>query len=119
MYLMQFNPQGLTPASFIMVKGPNDAEGKVVARPYTPTTSNGTIFVLNKFGIIFTDISFSKSDVKGHFDLVIKAYPTGVVSSYMHGLKVGPLFFNNIDTLLSYCNNPPSRWAIRSRSRAP
>ncbi len=29
------------------------------------------------------------ADVKGHFDLVIKSYPNGVVSKYMDGLKEG------------------------------
>lgn len=29
------------------------------------------------------------TDVKGHFDLVIKSYPNGVVSKYMDGLKEG------------------------------
>lgn len=37
-------------------------------RPYTPTSTDRE---------------------KGHFELVIKSYPTGVVSSYMNSLKVG------------------------------
>jgi Oxidoreductase FAD-binding domain len=50
-----------------MIKGPNDADGKVVAKPYTPTTL---------------------SDEKGHFELVVKVYPGGKVSGHLHGLKV-------------------------------
>jgi len=50
-------------ASFIMVK---NAAGD--ARPYTPTTLN---------------------DQKGSFELVVKAYPGGKVSEYLHSLKVG------------------------------
>lgn len=28
-------------ASFVMIKGPLDADGKVTMRPYTPTSTNG------------------------------------------------------------------------------
>lgn len=55
-------------ASFILVKGPNDSKGKVVTRPYTPTSTNAE---------------------KGHFELMIKAYPGGHVTQYLHSLKVG------------------------------
>jgi len=58
---------GLTTASFILVKG-SDKEGKVAVRPYTPISSNST---------------------KGHLDLLIKKYPEGNVSKYVHDLKVG------------------------------
>jgi len=54
---------GAHTASFIMVK---NAVGD--ARPYTPTTLN---------------------DQKGSFELVVKAYPGGKVSEYLHSLKVG------------------------------
>ncbi len=54
--------------------------------------------------------SLPASDVKGHFDLVIKAYPDGVVSSYLHGLKV-------LSPYTVYCTvlTAPCRWATRSR----
>ena len=42
--------------------------GKPVIRPYTPV---------------------SHPDEKGHFDLVVKAYPTGVMSKHFASLKVG------------------------------
>lgn len=58
---------GMQVASCIMVQG-KDREGKTVARPYTPTTTTNT---------------------KGYFDLVIKSYPQGNVSSYLHSLEVG------------------------------
>ena len=32
---------GMTTASFVMVKGPVGEDGKFVARPYTPTNTNG------------------------------------------------------------------------------
>eukprot|EP01035_Chromulina_nebulosa_P023410 gene23410-30340_t len=47
---------------------PLDANGKPTFRPYTPTSLNSE---------------------KGHFELVIKSYPTGVVSKYLDTLKVG------------------------------
>jgi cytochrome-b5 reductase len=59
--------KGIGVASCIMIKGPNDADGKVVAKPYTPTTL---------------------SEEKGHFELVVKVYPGGKVSGHLHGLKV-------------------------------
>lgn len=60
---------GMSTASCIVVKG-KGKDGSVAVRPYTPTTTNGT---------------------KGHFDLVIKVYPDGNVSSHMFGLKVGDM----------------------------
>lgn len=58
---------GMKVSSLVMIKGlPKD--GKEVSRPYTPTTLR---------------------DTKGSFDLIVKAYPTGLVSSYLHSLKVG------------------------------
>ncbi|CAM9677327.1 unnamed protein product [Choristocarpus tenellus] len=59
---------GMSVASCIVVKGKGLDGTSDVVRPYTPTTTN---------------------DTKGYFDLVIKAYPQGNVSSYMFGLKVG------------------------------
>lgn len=55
----------LTKAS---LRGPADEKPKVVVRPYTPV---------------------SAPDAAGHLDLVIKAYPTGVMSKYLGELKVG------------------------------
>lgn len=60
---------GMTVSSCIMIKSDTlDKNGKVVARPYTPTSTN---------------------DHKGEFELVVKVYPTGNVSKYLGGLKVG------------------------------
>lgn len=59
---------GLTTASFVLIKGPNDEDGKIVTRPYTPTSTN---------------------DDKGVCELVIKAYPNGKVTTYLHSLKEG------------------------------
>ena len=58
---------GMTTASCIMINGVGK-DGKTIARPYTPTSLN---------------------DDKGKFELVIKAYPDGNVSSYIDKLKVG------------------------------
>jgi len=62
------NTMGMTTAGLLMVQGTNK-EGVTVARPYTPTTRD--------------------SNTTGHFDLVIKKYEQGNVSSYVHGLSVG------------------------------
>merc|ERR1712166_1089691 len=62
------NTMGMTTAGLLMVQG-TDKEGQTVARPYTPTTRDST--------------------TTGHFDLVIKKYEQGNVSSYVHGLSVG------------------------------
>eukprot|EP00611_Tribonema_gayanum_P025857 TRINITY_DN6004_c0_g1_i3.p1 TRINITY_DN6004_c0_g1~~TRINITY_DN6004_c0_g1_i3.p1 ORF type:complete len:292 (-),score=113.20 TRINITY_DN6004_c0_g1_i3:337-1212(-) len=59
---------GMVTASCLMVEGTGLDGTSQVARPYTPTSLNGT---------------------KGHFELVIKKYDKGQVSSYMHGLSVG------------------------------
>jgi len=58
---------GLPIASAIVVKAPIGEDGKDVIRPYTPITY----------------------DEKGYFDLMIKVYPTGVMSKYIGQLKVG------------------------------
>ncbi|CAM9542702.1 unnamed protein product [Sphacelaria rigidula] len=58
---------GMHTASCIVIKG-KGKDGSVAVRPYTPTTTN---------------------DTKGHFDLVIKVYPDGNVSSHMFSLNVG------------------------------
>jgi cytochrome-b5 reductase len=56
---------GMPVSSCIMIK---NAATPPVAKPYTPTTL---------------------TDEKGHFELVVKAYPDGKVSGYLHSLKVG------------------------------
>ncbi len=54
---------GMKVSSCVMVKTNTlDKDGKEVARPYTPTSTNSK---------------------KGEFDLVVKVYPTGVVSKYL------------------------------------
>jgi cytochrome-b5 reductase len=60
---------GMETASCIVVRGPSrENPEKLVVRPYTPITTNET---------------------KGHFDLLVKSYPQGNVSSYLHTLQVG------------------------------
>ena len=59
---------GMNVASLVMIKGQDTPEGKVVARPYTPTTLDAD---------------------KGSFELVIKGYPQGNVSKYLCNLDVG------------------------------
>jgi len=58
---------GVKAASSILVEGV-DRSGNILARPYTP---------------------ISKSTDKGFFDLLVKDYPTGNVSSYFFSLKIG------------------------------
>lgn len=64
---------GMTVASAVVVKGvgeqaPKDKEGKDVVRPYTPVTS---------------------PDTKGHIDFLIKKYPNGAMTQYIHAMKPG------------------------------
>ncbi|PVV02679.1 hypothetical protein BB560_002861 [Smittium megazygosporum] len=60
---------GMSVASCLLTMLPPQKEGdKPVVRPYTPITDETT---------------------KGHMDLLIKAYPTGVMSKHIHSLKVG------------------------------
>mmetsp|Transcript_9676 Transcript_9676/g.12704 ORF Transcript_9676/g.12704 Transcript_9676/m.12704 type:complete len:293 (+) Transcript_9676:160-1038(+) len=58
---------GMKTASCIMVQG-EGRTGQLVSRPYTPISTN---------------------DQKGFFDLIIKNYPEGNVSSYIHNLRIG------------------------------
>merc|ERR1719159_1670089 len=51
-----------------MVKGQAGDDGKAPARPYTPITTN---------------------DQKGYFELMVKGYPSGVVSKHLCSLKAG------------------------------
>lgn len=53
----------------ITIKGVN-AEGEDVMRQYTPTTNENTL---------------------GHFDVVIKIYPTGAMGNYLKNLPVGSM----------------------------
>jgi cytochrome-b5 reductase len=55
---------GMTVSSLVMVKGEHDED----MRPYTP---------------------ISLKEELGYFDLLVKTYPTGTVSSYLHSLEVG------------------------------
>ncbi|KAG5509036.1 hypothetical protein JKF63_06043 [Porcisia hertigi] len=54
-------------ASCIVVKY-TDADGKDVARPYTPISSNST---------------------KGHFELIVKKYPKGKMGNHLFGMQPG------------------------------
>jgi len=60
---------GLPVASCIVTRANIGENGKPVIRPYTPVTND-------------------KKD-KGHFDLVVKTYPTGVMSKHIYNLKIG------------------------------
>jgi len=59
---------GMTVSSLVMVNGQKGEDGKTPARPYTPITTD---------------------DQKGYFELLIKGYPTGIVSKYLTTLKPG------------------------------
>ncbi len=81
-----------------MVKGRTDAEGKFLARPYTPISTNGTS---NQPFILFAAYAwvYFPLDDKGICEILVKMYPTGGVSEYVYSLKVlyallYPLFFN-------------------------
>jgi cytochrome-b5 reductase len=54
---------GMVVSSLVMVKGEDED-----ARPYTP---------------------ISLKEELGHFEILVKAYPEGIVSSYLHSLEVG------------------------------
>ena len=54
-------------ASCIRIKGPTDDDGNYLSRPYTPTSTVSKL---------------------GSFELVIKSYPEGKVSKFLHALKV-------------------------------
>eukprot|EP01034_Spumella_vulgaris_P040692 gene40692-50347_t len=56
---------GLRPASYIMIKGPNNSRGKVLFAGYT------------------------SNDSKGFFELVIKTSLTSLVATHLHSLHVG------------------------------
>jgi len=59
---------GMSVSSLVMVGGEKGEDGKVPSRPYTPITTN---------------------EQKGYFELMVKGYPTGIVSKYLCSLKPG------------------------------
>jgi cytochrome-b5 reductase len=59
---------GLPIGQHISISAPIGPEGKEIMRSYTPISSDWD---------------------RGYFDLLIKSYPTGNISKYMAGLKVG------------------------------
>lgn len=59
---------GMKVSSMVMVSGEKGDDGKAPARPYTPTTTD---------------------DQAGYFELLVKGYPTGIVSKYLCSLKPG------------------------------
>ncbi|KAL6070849.1 NADH-cytochrome b5 reductase [Balamuthia mandrillaris] len=64
-----YHKMGLPVASCILTKAPPaPGEEKPVIRPYTPISSD---------------------DDLGYFDLLVKVYPNGVMSRYLHSLKPG------------------------------
>lgn len=67
----QDHVMGMTVSSMVMVRGgpdPGDAAKDPPARPYTPITTD---------------------DTKGYFELLVKGYPTGVVSKHLCNLQEG------------------------------
>eukprot|EP00271_Cylindrocystis_brebissonii_P016899 TRINITY_DN4186_c0_g1_i1.p1 TRINITY_DN4186_c0_g1~~TRINITY_DN4186_c0_g1_i1.p1 ORF type:complete len:368 (-),score=57.03 TRINITY_DN4186_c0_g1_i1:361-1464(-) len=70
-YRFSIDPEatvGLHVASCLVTRAPIGDDGAMVIRPYTP---------------------ISYPDAKGHFDLLIKVYPDGKMSSHFAGLKPG------------------------------
>lgn len=72
-----------------MIKGSNGEDGNPVVKPYTPTSSNGTIIVIN----VIVNIRMRKFillllDQKGSFQLVVKSYSNGKVSGHLDSLNV-------------------------------
>jgi len=61
---------GLPIGQHISLSAHIDGQEKPVVRSYTPITSD---------------------DTKGHFDLIIKAYPTGNISKYVTGMQIGQM----------------------------
>jgi cytochrome-b5 reductase len=61
-------PLGLSTCACILAKGPDDAEGKPVVRPYTPTSTNAML---------------------GKFELILKIYDEGKMSQHMDKLEIG------------------------------
>ncbi|KAI9184684.1 hypothetical protein H9P43_003739 [Blastocladiella emersonii ATCC 22665] len=59
---------GLPTTSFVLTKFTPEGADAPVVRPYTPTSTD---------------------DTKGHFDLLVKRYDGGAMSSHIHSLKVG------------------------------
>lgn len=61
-------PLLLSTCACILAKGPDDAEGKPVVRPYTPVSTNAMV---------------------GKFELMVKVYEGGIMSKYMENMKIG------------------------------
>eukprot|EP01012_Entosiphon_sulcatum_P015515 TRINITY_DN2046_c0_g1_i1.p1 TRINITY_DN2046_c0_g1~~TRINITY_DN2046_c0_g1_i1.p1 ORF type:complete len:285 (+),score=51.23 TRINITY_DN2046_c0_g1_i1:32-886(+) len=61
-------PLGISVASCVLTKGPVDKDGKDVVRPYTPITGK---------------------DQRGYFELLVKHYEGGPMSSHIFNLKPG------------------------------
>lgn len=67
---------GLSTCACLLMKGPMDAEGKPVIRPYTPVSTNAMV---------------------GKFELMVKVYPEGNMSQYLDQLEVGqPVHFKHV-----------------------
>ena len=60
-------PLGLSTCACLLARGSKDAEGNKVVRPYTPISTNV---------------------VKGKMNLMVKVYPTGIMSKHMDEMKV-------------------------------
>jgi len=69
----------LSTCACLLMKGvdaPKDAEGNPVIRPYTPVSTNAMV---------------------GKFELMVKIYPDGKMSSYLDSLEVGqPMHFKHV-----------------------
>ena len=72
-----------------MVKGPTGADGKFVAKPYTPVSMNGMLLTQSYPNSLFNALSFGSLEQKGSFELVIKTYPNGIVSNHVCNMKEG------------------------------
>jgi cytochrome-b5 reductase len=59
---------GLSTCACILAKGPNDADGNPIVRPYTPVSTNA---------------------MKGQFEMMIKVYGEGGFSHWLDNLKIG------------------------------
>jgi len=74
--LEEGKPLGLSTCACLLMKGPNDAEGNPVIRPYTPVSTNAML---------------------GKFELMVKTYPDGKMSQYLASLEVGkPVDFKHV-----------------------
>jgi cytochrome-b5 reductase len=66
---------GLSTCAALLMRGPDDDEGNPVIRPYTPVSTNA---------------------MTGKFELMVKIYPDGKMSSHLDQLEVGqPVHFKH------------------------